>query len=243
MGTIGQALSLVVRELTEKNHTQSLAFYRFWLETGRTYTQIPPDQIFDAIWDDRTTGSIEPRYGQIFNSRAHLHLRFANDVESDPILAPYNSGLQSHLCTRSLQEFSNNNLMAAYGRGGNTLTNFYADVNLIAHWANLGYMEEATIRNYVLQSLISHPTLYDHQAHALLILFKLSGATFEAYVDPPVVDRCFELLKIHSSSYHPDFGRYSESEAELKRRIQVRAPCIASGGRKTETKFRRVFRR
>jgi len=59
-------------------------------------------------------------------------------------------------------------------------------------------VEEDAIRNHIIQSLIAHPTLYDHQADALIILFKLAGATFEAYVDPSVVDRCFNLLKDHN---------------------------------------------
>ena len=71
------------------------------------------------------------------------------------------------------------------------------DVNLIAHCANLGYIEEHAIRNHILQSLISHAKVYDHQVIALAILFRIAGATFGAYVDPAVVDRCFELLKNH----------------------------------------------
>jgi hypothetical protein len=82
-------------------------------------------------------------------------------------------------------------------RWDNASRNFYADANLIAHWANLGLVEENAIRNHILQSLISHPKLYIHQANALVILFKVAGATFEAYADPSVVDRCFELLKDH----------------------------------------------
>ena len=46
---------------------------------------------------------------------------------------------------------------------GNIAKYFYADTNLIAHWANLGYVEEPAIRNHILQSLISHPKLYDHR--------------------------------------------------------------------------------
>jgi len=71
------------------------------------------------------------------------------------------------------------------------------DVNLIAHCANLGYIEENTIRSHILQSLISHHKLHDHQANALAALFKIAGATFGAYADPAVIDRCFELLKKH----------------------------------------------
>ena len=68
--------------------------------------------------------------------------------------------------------------------------NFCADANLIAHWANLGYVEEAAIRNYILQSLITRSSLDFHQAFALIILSRLAGTTFEAYLDPSVVDRC-----------------------------------------------------
>ena len=75
------------------------------------------------------------------------------------------------------------------------LSPFLADVNFIAHWANLGCLEESPIRNHILQSLISHPTLYSHQANALISLFKFAGATFEKYAGPSVVDRCFELHK------------------------------------------------
>ena len=75
---------------------------------------------------------------------------------------------------------------------------FYTDVNLIAHCANLGYIEEDMIRDYILQSLISHPKLHDHQADALATLFKIAGATFGAYVDPAIVDRYFQLLKNHN---------------------------------------------
>ena len=75
-------------------------------------------------------------------------------------------------------------------------TSFLTDVNLIAHWANLGYdVEEEVIRDQILQSLVSRPILHDHQVDALIILFKLAGATFGAYTDPSVVGCCFELLK------------------------------------------------
>lgn len=198
--------------LSDQNYTQLLDFYRFWCGTGQTYLQVPPDQIFDAIWDNRAVGSpLDRDRGQLIHSTADLILRFANDAESDHTLALYNSGLQNRLCARSLQEFSSDNLLAAwYGR--NAVGNFYVDANLIAHWANRGYMEEAAIRNHVLQSLISHQTLHDHQADALIILFKLAGATFEAYTDPSVFDRCFELLKNHSynSPWPSNYSNYHD---------------------------------
>ena len=83
------------------------------------------------------------------------------------------------------------------------------DVNLIAHSANLRYIEEDTIRNHILQSFL-YNTLYDHQAVALSILFKIAGATFEAYVDPVVVGHCLELLKNHRLG-----GRWKVSLAEV----------------------------
>jgi len=230
MQTVGEALGLVAGELSDQNYAQSLEFYRFWLGADQTYIQVPSDQIFDAIWNNRVPGSLaSPGYGQIIHSAAHLISRFARDAESDHILAPYNSELRSRLSTRSLQEFSSNNLMVArYGR--DAVGAFYADTNLVAHWANLGFMEEAAIRDHILQSLISRPKLCDHQADALIILLKLAGATFGAYAGSSVVDRCFELLKGHS--YTPPYGTGWQSERERNRKylqvkqelVQVRAP-------------------
>ena len=70
------------------------------------------------------------------------------------------------------------------------------------------------IRDHILQSLISHPKLYDHQADALIILLKLAGATFAAYADPSVVDRCFELLKHHKfyNHYRVRYNNFKNSE-------------------------------
>jgi len=222
MRNVGEALGFVVGELSDQNYSQSLEFYRFWLGTGQTHIQIPSDQLFDAIWKNRVGELTSPGYGQLIHSTAHLISRFASDAESDYILAPYNSELQSRLSKRTLQEFSTNNLMVArYGR--DTMAEFYADANLIAHWANLGFVEEAAIRNHILQSLISHPRLYDHQADALIILFKIAGATFEAYADPSVVDRCFELLKGHS--YNAPYFNQGDSTHYLrvkKELVQVR---------------------
>ena len=70
----------------------------------------------------------------------------------------------------------------------------YVDANLIAHWANLGFVEEDVICNHILQSLISHPRLCGHQADTFNILLKLAGATFEAYAYPSMVGHYFELL-------------------------------------------------
>ena len=194
MREINNALGSVFGGLSEQNYVQSFDFYRFWFDIGQTYHQIPSDQIFDNIWRNRSMMSHVR--GEPVHSTAHLILRFAGDAESDPILAPHSSGLRSRLCTRTLQHFFSDNLEAVNCGAEPD----YVVVNLVAHWVNLGYVEEASIRNHILQSLISHPTLHDHQAYTLIILFKLAGATFEAYADPSVIDRCFELLK----NYRPD---------------------------------------
>ena len=225
MGCIENALGSVVGKLSDENYAQSSAFYQLWLDIAQTYPETPSDQISDPIWGNRTIGSmIEPGGGKLIHSTAHLIVRLAGDAESNHILAPRTFGLQSRLCTRSLREFFNNNMVTIWHEevnyGGAPINEFYADANLIAHWANLGYVEEATIHNRILQSLISHQTLYQHQADALIILFKLAGPTFEAYADPSVVDRCFELLK----------DRYGHSSA-----VQVCAPCAVKGGHQTKT--------
>ena len=217
MGDIENPLGFLIRELSDQNYEQSFACYRFWFDVGKTYHQLPPDQLFDAIWKNRGGKFLNPVYGSLIHSTAHSILRFASDVESDPAFAPYNSGLQDRLRSRSLREFFSNNLIAV-ADNANRYKNSYSrefciDANLIAHWANLGCVEEAVIRNLILQSLISHPKLYNHQADALIVLFKLAGATFGAYADPSVVNRCFELLKNHY-----DYC------AEKTRLVKVRAP-------------------
>ena len=203
MGDIVTVLGLLVAELSDENYRQSLAFYRFWFGIGQTYHKTPSDRIFDSVWDNRTVGSkIDPGRGELIHSNARLILRLASDTESDPVLPPHSPGFQNRLYTKSLPQFFSGNIDAVWAKEngwGVSTIEFYTDANFIAHWANLGYVEEAAIRHHILQSLISHKKLYAHQADALIILFKLAGATFEAYADPSVVDRCFDLLKAQYS--------------------------------------------
>jgi len=201
MTNIQAALDSVIAKISDQNYDQSLAFYRFWFEIAQTYSQSPPDQIFNDIYGNRWPGAVDTRHGKHIHPTAHLILRFASDAESDRILGPYSVGLQSRLSTSVLQEFFENNMENVQCEernswGGVTYW-FPANANFIAHWANLGYVEKTAIRDHILQSLISHPKLYKCQADALIILFKLAGATFAEYADPAVVDRCFELLKVH----------------------------------------------
>jgi hypothetical protein len=184
------ALGSTVRSLSDENYKQSFARYQFWLELAQSYSQLSSDLIFDTIWKQKNQLSSTDSF---IYPTCPLILRFASDVESDPVLASHGAGLRSRLCTSVLKEFFNADLMIAYGRYSQG-TDYFINANFIAHCANLGYMEEASIRNHILQSLISPSSLHDHQAGALIILFKIAGATFETYVDPLVLDRCFDLL-------------------------------------------------
>ena len=241
--TVDKALGLVVRRLSDQNYEQSLASYRFWLGIGQTYYQTPSGQISDVIWNNRAAmySELNTTNGQLIHSTAHLILRFARDAESGHILVPHSSELQSRLRARSLQEFFTNNVETAWSGASwmsGAVGGFHTDVNLIAHWANLGYIEEAVIRDHILQSLInlSHSGLWDHQVEALIILFKLAGATFGAYADPSVVDRCFQLL----NDYYLRLSNSHCRDSNVKAQIQVRAPSPVKGGHLTEAKFQEV---
>ena len=199
MGSIQEALGLLVRDISEENYDQSFACYRLWSEITQTYSQNHPDGIFDSTCDNRASSAIDPASSKLVHPTARLILRFVSDAESDPILSPQSVGLQSRLCARTLRDFFEKNMINVRSVARKCWDDFAYDflshANFIAHWVNLGYAKEFTIRDHILQSLISHPTLRYHQVNALIIRFKLAGPTFEKYVDPAVVDRCFELLE------------------------------------------------
>ena len=92
--------------------------------------------------------------------------------------------------------------------------------NFFTHLINLGYVGEAVIRQ--------RP--YDHRADALIIIFKLAGATFDIDAGPSVVDRCFELLDLYS--YHPAKNNL----------IEVRV-ISSNDQRKTAARLTRISRR
>ena len=199
MERIQEGLSALIGRISEQNYDRTFACYRLWFEITQTYVQKYPDQIFDSLFNNRVAlQESERRSGKLIHSAAHLTVRFARDAESDNNLAPHTIGLQNRLCAAILQEFFKNCVGIARDLELSQRYHpeqFLADANFVAHWVNLGCVDESSIRNHILQSLISHPTLYLHQVDALIVLFKLAGATFEKYADPSVVDRCFELLK------------------------------------------------
>ena len=199
MGSIQEGLGGLVRGISDQNYDQSFACYRLWSEISRNYSQSHPDQVFASICDSRASSEIDSGSGKLIHPTVHLILRFASDVESDRILSPQSVGLRSRLCARILRDFFEKNMTLV--QDWRSDVKFYSDVNFVAHLANLGYVEEAAIRDHILQSLISYPTPRYHQMNALIILFKLAGPTFAKYADPAVVDRCFELLNDYRLRY------------------------------------------
>ena len=193
-------LQAILRNLVEKisdgNYDESFAQYRLWLDIGDAHGDITQDQLNDDMYWGARSGSLR----ELIHTTAHLLIRFIGDVEADRKLSRYASGLHQRRSKSALSSFFETNLrIMESGYCGSRKPNFLTDVNFIARWANLGYVGEETIRNHILQSLIAHPKFHDHQADALIILFKLAGATFGAYADPSVVDRCFELLRSYPS--------------------------------------------
>ena len=108
---------------------------------------------------------------------------------------------------------------------------FALDPNLIAQWANLGYVEETAIRNRILQSLISFRKLYDHHADAMIILFKIAGATFEAYRADPSRWLIAAL----------NFSRTTSRDSTKGRLVQVIVACLVKGGRRTNENFKEIL--
>ena len=198
MTNIEGLLSSIITDLSEENYESSFAQYRFLFEIARTYSQIPPDLIFDSIWKqikNRKFHSLN-NWGISFPA-SPLILRFARDAEPDSTLSSHSAGLKSRLFTNVLTEFFDHGLgVLCCGNGRSS--DYLLDVNFIAHGVNLGYIEETAIREHILQFLIGGitcPAQYHCRVFALCVLLKIAGATFDAYADSSVVDRCIELLK------------------------------------------------
>ena len=207
--SLQRTLRDLAEKLSEENYDYSFAQYRFWLEIGSTHGRLTvQDQVDGDTWQIVRSGTSK----ELINPAARLFVRFVGDIEADQTAPGSALSLHMRYCASALDRFFEENLDLVRSWNRNP-TSFLTDVNLIAHWVNIGYVEEAVIHNHILQSLTSHPKLYDHQADALIILFKLAGATFEVLADPSAVDRSFELLK----------GHYSHDSVKGKL-AQVRAP-------------------
>jgi len=213
-------LMKLVYNLSEENYDRTFSAYRFWIKLGAARGGVSNDQLYNDILgsvtarhNQITTPQLDynnspmvynnvnqyvPR-GQLIHGGARLLPRFITDAELDPALSTYANGLHDRLCRESLEQLFRQNL--DYIPGGwegptsEQSCEFYTRVNLIAHWVNLGYVELEDVRDHILQSLAFQPTVHPHQLNSLMILLKISGATFAAYVDPSVMDRCCDLLK------------------------------------------------
>ena len=207
-------------DLAGKSYDKSSAHYRFWLDLGRTRGSLTvQNQADDDMWRIIRTDSSK----DLINPTTHIFIRSIEDAEADQKIAGRALGLHRKYCEPTLDRFFEKSLSLVTCWNGDR-SSFFTDVNLIAHWINLGYVDEALTRDYVLPSLISHPGIYVHGMEALIILFKLAGATVEAYVGKSVVDRCFEGLKIQ---YPCD-----SMEGKL---VQVRALRAAKRGHRAQT--------
>ena len=163
-------------------------------EPGRDATQFRRFQALRCAW---LTTCHFPDEGKPIHPGVRLFARFLKDLEADGTIPGQVSGLKRN-CADRMDAFFEDNLSLTRSQPNRQQVNpFLTRTNRIASWANLGYMEEVVLRDRILQSLISSSKFYDHQADALIVLFRLAGATFEAYVDSSVIDRCFELLKSH----------------------------------------------
>ena len=195
--------------LSEENYDSKFSTYRFWIEVGAAHGGVSNHQLYNdilsstrpdlitAVKRTRIRKSKPAQYvgtGQPIHSNVHLLLRFITDAELDPALSTYAIGLHDRLCRESLEQFFRQTLDYISG-GEPNASDFYTRVNLIAHWVNLGCVPLEDIRDYILQSLALQPTVDDYQLNALLILLRISGAAFAAYMDPSVMDRCCDLLK------------------------------------------------
>ena len=161
-------LAAVVQGLSDQNYEQSLAFYRLWFDIGSTYSQFASDQIFNHIWDNRGLGVLSYGNDKLFHPTAHLITRFVSDVESD---SPHTADLRSRLCTKILEDFFDANMECVIDQARDSwVDRLITNANLIACWANLGFLEESAIHDHILQSLISEPLskLYDHQADTMV---------------------------------------------------------------------------
>ena len=199
MQNIQKGLGLIITNLSDQNYEKSLTYFRFWSEVGQTHFQLPSDAIFNIIYEGRASGISS--YASVY-PKTSLILGLIDSIESDPALALQCAGFQNLFCVKILQNFFDNDMGAVLSNSSyNSVPNsYYADVNYVAHCANSGHAGENTIRSHILQSLVSHTRIQEHQVSALAILFKIAGATFEAYVDPAVINRCFEIFNGHQYS-------------------------------------------
>lgn len=163
MSNLHATLCDLAKGLSEDNYDRSLAQYRFWLDIGVAYGHINRGQVNN---DARQMIMSEPDYSRnddvrLIHPTAHLFFRFTRDME-DHLISWSASEFHRGNCAGSVASCFEENLALMKRVEGRQLRSFLTQMNFIASWANLGFVEEAVIRNHILQSLISQPKLYDH---------------------------------------------------------------------------------
>ena len=213
MSTLREVLRGLICSLSEENYNETFAKYRLWLDIGITHDHLnDKDQVADDIGEILQPNLLRPENGDLIHPAIHLYLRFVGDIEADPTISAQVPKLARSFEAAVDRCFVENVSLANYSdyveknwytscieELARRQAGFARQINLVACWANLGYVKRVVIRDHILQSLTSLPKLYDHQADAIIILFKIAGATFGTIADPSMVDRCLELLKNHFS--------------------------------------------
>ena len=211
MGTSWPSTNLL-RTLSEENYDGLFSAYRHWIELEAARVGVTNRKLYNDVLGSTRPDLISLPYviggmwsngvgGNLIHDKAQLLLRFISDAGQDPTLSTYAVGLHEQLCRSSLDEFFGQILAYILGSSEAQLSEFYTRTNLIAHWVNLGYVKLKDVRDRILQSLTMNPTPLPYQLNSLMILLKISGATFAAYVDPSVMDRCCDLLKPSNLGY------------------------------------------
>ena len=195
----------LLHDLSEDNYEQTVFDYRFWMKFVAAHGWIRDDRLYDDIQVSIKQDLVYPKTKHLIHPTSHLLIRLLTDVGADPVLSTYASSAHDQLCRVSLRDFVDDNLDIMLGRTlyDWELCRFYTNTNFLAHWINLGHLTVEDVRDRILQSLTSKPTVHPHQLNSLMILLKTSGATFAAYVDSSVMERCYDLLKLNKSGIGP----------------------------------------
>ena len=197
-----------LHSLSKKNYDSVFDSYRHQIELEAARVGVLNFKLYDDVLDSTRldlillpyfTGAIDASWnrvvgGKLIHENAQLLLRFVTDAEQDPTLSTYAVGLHEQLCRSSLDQFFGQTSDDMSG-SPDQLREFYTQVNLIAHWVNLGYVKPEDVQDRIFQSLTMYSTVHPHQLNALMIFLKISGATFAAYVDPPMMNCCCDLLE------------------------------------------------
>ena len=193
----------LLNSLSEENYDRVFFAYRHRIKLIAKRVGVTNSRLYhDVLASTRPELISPPRpsdnqtmVGELIHSNARLLLRFVTDAEQDPTLSTYAVGLHEQLCRSTLDEFFKQTLGYRSGATFAQSSELHTRTNLIAHWVNLGYVELEDVRDHILQSLTLYPIAPTPQLNSLLILLKIAGATFAAYVDPSVMDHCCNLLK------------------------------------------------